>query len=111
MRIIGKSNGGWENFHTCGFEEGTRVSEIATALRVMAGTAQEWRNELGMIVCSLDVKQAFDKVTPESLRQAMEELGINLVLAEAYDASLCTCQFFSTLYFRDCVELAVGYDA
>ena len=51
------------------------MSEIATAIRVMAATAQEWGNELGMTVCSLDVKQASDKVTPESLRQAMERAG------------------------------------
>ena len=106
--MIAKDNGGWENIGACGFEEGTRVSGIATAIRVMAGTAQEWGNELGMIVCSLDVKQAFDKVTSESVRQAMEELGINLVSAQGHDASLCRCQFSQLCIFATALNLLLG---
>ena len=49
MLIIGKNNGGWENIHTSGFEEGTIVSEIATAIRVMAASAQEWGTSLGTL--------------------------------------------------------------
>ena len=49
----------------------------------MAAAAREWGAELGVITCSMDVKQAFDNVSPQSLSLAMNELGIAPMLAGA----------------------------
>ena len=38
---------------------------------------------IGFITCSLDVKQAFDKVSPENLSLVMTEMGIDPILARA----------------------------
>ena len=39
--------------------------------------------ELGFIACSLDVKPAFDNVSPENLSLVMKEMGIDPILARA----------------------------
>ena len=69
--------------HTFGFEEGRSATEISTAIRLLAAAAREWRPELGVTTCSLDVKQAFDNVSPENLRLVKKEMKIAPVLAEA----------------------------
>ena len=49
----------------------------------MAVAAREYGTELGVITCSMDVKPAFDDVSPESLSLAMKEMGIAPMLAGA----------------------------
>ena len=49
----------------------------------LAAAAREWGSELGVITCSLDVKQAFDDVSSENLSLVMKEMKIAPVLAEA----------------------------
>ena len=49
----------------------------------MAAAAREWGLELGFITCSLDVKQAFDNVSPLNLSLFMKEMDIAPILAEA----------------------------
>ena len=39
--------------------------------------------DLGLVVCSMDVKQAFDNVSPESLSLIMKEMDIAPMLAGA----------------------------
>ena len=67
--------------HTFGFEEGRSATEISTAIRLLAAAAREWR--LGVITCSLDVKEAFDNVSLENLSLVKKEMKIAPVLAEA----------------------------
>ena len=42
----------------------------------MAAAAREWGPELGVIFCSMDMKQAFDNVSPENLSLVMKEMDI-----------------------------------
>ena len=49
----------------------------------MAAAAQERVTELAFVTCSLDVKQAFDIVTPGNLSLRMKEMGIARMLAGA----------------------------
>ena len=63
MRNVGRKNRCWENIHTFGVEEGRSATEIPTANRLMTAAAQECEVELGLVACSLDVKQAFDIVS------------------------------------------------
>ena len=83
MRSVERRDKSWANIHTFGFEEGRSATEISTAIRLMAAAAREWEPELGIIACSLDVKQAFDNVSPLSLSLVMKEMGIAPVLAGA----------------------------
>ena len=64
-------------------DEGRSAIEIPTAIRLMATATQEWRAELGLVVCSMDVKHAFDNVSPESLSLIMEEMDTAPMLAGA----------------------------
>ena len=50
-------------------------------MRLMTAAAREWGPELGAITCSMDVKQAFDNVSPENLSLVMKEMDIAPVLA------------------------------
>ena len=45
---------------------------MSTVIRLMAAAAREWGPEIGFITCSLDVKQAFDNVSPLILSIVME---------------------------------------
>ena len=83
MRSVGKRDTVWQNLHSFGFEEGRSATEIPTAIRLMLAAAQEWRAELCLVACSVDVKQAFDNVSPESLSLIMKEMDIALMLAGA----------------------------
>ena len=78
-----KRDKSWDEVHTFGFEEGRSTTEISTAIRLLAAAAREWGPELGVITCSLDVKQAFDNVSPENLSLVIKEMKIAPVLAEA----------------------------
>ena len=49
----------------------------------MAAAAREWSAELGVIIGSINVKQAFDNVSPQSLSLAMKAMGIAIMLAGA----------------------------
>ena len=82
-RNVAKQHKSWGGIHTCGFEDGRSATEISTAIRLMAAAAREWGSELGVITCSMDVKQAFDNVSPENLSLVMKEMDIAPVLAEA----------------------------
>ena len=73
----------WGCIHTFGFDECRSATEISTAIRLIAAAAREWGPELGVITCSMDVKQAFDNVSPENLSLVMKEMDIALVLAGA----------------------------
>ena len=42
----------------------------------MAAAAREWGPELGLIACSMDVKQAFDNVSPLQQSMVMKEMNI-----------------------------------
>ena len=70
-----------ERLHIFRFEEGRSAAEIPTAIRLLAAAAQEWRADLGFIACSMDVKQIFDNVSPESLSLVMKEMGTAKMLA------------------------------
>ena len=83
LREVEKRDKRWENIHIFGFEESRSATEISTAIRLMAAAAREWGPELGFITCFLDVKQAFDNVSPLNLSLVMKEIGIALVLAGA----------------------------
>ena len=85
MRNVGKRDNGWDNLHTFGFEEGRSATEIPTAIRLTAAAAQEWGADSGYVVCSIDLKQAFDNVSPESLSLVMKEMDIAPMLAGATD--------------------------
>ena len=41
----------------------------------MATAAQEWRAELGLVACPMDVKEAFDSVSPEKSELDHERIG------------------------------------
>ena len=43
------------SYYSFGFEEGRSATDIPT---------QEWGADLGLVACSMDVKQAFDNVSP-----------------------------------------------
>ena len=45
---VGKKDKSWDETHTFGFEEGRSATEIATAMRLLAAAAREWRPELGL---------------------------------------------------------------
>ena len=77
LREVEKEGKSWGDIRIFGFEEGRSATEISTAIRLMAAAAREWGPELGFITCSLDVKQAFDKVSPENLSLVMTEMGID----------------------------------
>ena len=64
-------------------KQGRSAPEIATAIWLMAAAAQEWRADLGLVACSMDVKQDFDIVSPESLRLTIKETDIAPMLAGA----------------------------
>ena len=66
LKNVEKRDKSWEEVHTFGFEEGRSATEFSTAIRLMAAAAKEWGPELGVITCSLDVKQAFDNDSPET---------------------------------------------
>ena len=83
LRNVGKKDKSWDETHTSGFEECRSATEISTAIRLLAAAAREWGLELGVITCSLHVKQAFDNVSPENLSLVMKEIKIAPVLAEA----------------------------
>ena len=59
------------------------AAEIPAAIRLMTAAAEEWGTDLGVIACSMDVKQAFDNVSPESLSVVMKEMGMAPMLAGA----------------------------
>ena len=67
---------GSENLRNFGFGEGRSATEIPTAIKLMAAAAQEWRADLGFVACPMDVKQAFDNVSPESVSLFMKEMDI-----------------------------------
>ena len=81
MMNVGRRDKEWENVHTFGYEEGRSATDIPTAIRLMAAAAQEWVADLALVVCSMDVKQAFDNVSPESLSLIMKEMDIAPMLA------------------------------
>ena len=60
---------------TLSFEEGRSATEILIAIRMMAVAAQELGGDVGFSACSMDVKQAFDIVSPESLSFGRERNG------------------------------------
>ena len=76
MRSVVRRDKVLENLHTFGFEGGRCATEIPTAGRLMAAAAQEWEADWGLMACSMDVKQAFDNVSPESLSLTMKEMDI-----------------------------------
>ena len=76
LRTVGDKHKSWDEIHTFGFEEGRSATEISTTIRLMAAAAGEWRPELGVITCSMDVKQAL-----ENLSLVMKEMNIAPVLA------------------------------
>ena len=78
-----KKEKSWDAIHTFGFEEGRSATEISTNIRLLAAAAREWGPVLGVITGSLDVKQAFDTVSPENLSLVMKEMNIAPVLAKA----------------------------
>ena len=55
----------------------------------MAELAREWGPELGVNTCSMDVKQAFDNVSPENLSLVMKE--IEAVLREQLGGKYGLC--------------------
>ena len=59
MRSMERRDKSWEWIYTIVFQEGRSATEISTAIRLMAAAAREWEPELGIISCSMDVKQAF----------------------------------------------------
>ena len=61
-----------EQTHTFGFEEGRSATDISTAIRLLAAAARGSGPELGFVVCSLDVKQAFHNVSPLNLNLFMK---------------------------------------
>ena len=63
--------------------EGKSTTEIATVIRLVAAAAQEWREELDIIACSMDVKQVFDNVPLENLSLTMKEMDITPMLTGA----------------------------
>ena len=63
------------DIHIFGFEEGRSATEISPAIRLMAAAARGRGLDLGFITGSLDVKQAFDNVSPENLSWVMKEIG------------------------------------
>ena len=63
LRNVEKRDKSWCDIHTFGFDGGRRATEISTAIRLMAAAAREWRPELGVITCSMHLKQAFDIVS------------------------------------------------
>ena len=82
MKNVGRRDKVWENLDIFGIEEGRNATEILAAMRLMAA-AQEWGADLGLVACFMDVKQAFDNVSPESLSLMMKEMDIAPVLAGA----------------------------
>ena len=84
LRNVEKRDKSCGDIHTFGFEEGRSATEISTAIRLMAAAAREWRPELVLITCSMDVKQAFDHVSPENLSLVMKEMDIASVLAGSF---------------------------
>ena len=78
----GKQDTRWDEIHTFGFQEGRSATEISTAIRLSAA-ARERGPQLCIITCSMDVKQAFDNVSPENLGLVMKEMNMAQLLAEA----------------------------
>ena len=66
-----------------GFDEGRSATEIPTATRLMAAAAHECGADLGLVACSMDVKQALDNVSPESLSLVIKEMDIAPMLEGA----------------------------
>ena len=83
LREVEKRGKSLENLHIVGFEEGRSATEICTAIRLMGAVARDWVPEFGFITCSLDVKQAFDNVSPLHLSLVMNVMNVTLVLAGA----------------------------
>ena len=83
MKNVGRRDKVWENLHTFGFEEGRSATGIPTGILLMAAAAQESGADLGLVVCSVDVKQVFDNVSPASLSLIMKEMDIAPMLAGA----------------------------
>ena len=82
LRKFGKRDKSWGSVHTLGFEERS-ATEISTSIRLVAAAAREWEPELGFITCSLDVKQAFDNVSPLNWSLVMKEMNNAPILAGA----------------------------
>ena len=59
LRNVGKGTKSWDEIHTFAFEEGRSATDISTAIRLLAAASRECGHELGVITCSLDVKQGF----------------------------------------------------
>ena len=83
MRSIRRRDSSWDCIHTFGSEAGKSATEITTAIGLKAAAAREWGVELGIVNRSMDVKQAFDNVSPENLSLVMKDMGTAPVLAEA----------------------------
>ena len=82
LRQVEGENENWNETHTYGFEEGRSATEIF-AMRFLAAVAREWGPEMGFVVCSLDVKQASDNVSPLNLNLVFKEMNIAPKLAGA----------------------------
>ena len=52
LRNVQKAHGSWRRIHIFGFEEGRSVTEIATAIRLLAAAGVEWGTDFGL--CGLD---------------------------------------------------------
>ena len=72
LKNIQRDNGCWGRVRTLGFEEGSRATEVSTAL---ASSANEWSDDLGVCVAFMDMKQALDNVTPPNLSGTVKKLA------------------------------------
>ena len=75
-----------------GSEDGRSATETTTSIRLMAAAAQECGGELGIIACSMDVKQVFDNVSPDSLSLPMKETDSAPMLAGASTREQIGCR-------------------
>ena len=66
---------------THGYEKVRSVTEIVAMMRIMAASAHERGNDMQLQVASLDLKQAFARVTPRQLYDAMVESATQPALA------------------------------
>ena len=56
-------------------EDGRSGNEISTTLELPSSSAREWKHGVELNVASLDLKQAFDKLSPPLLSKAMKDAG------------------------------------